>query len=189
MDLQQRLQNLEDTLAHQRLQNDELKTQLATKEDQDIKIKMLEQQLGELKFEKAELQSHLDEKVGAVGALDVSPSCQCTENEFFVHSSLAQRSYKTLKNFVIGKSDQIFAIITENGDMRANIQRLQVELAREQADSVEMHRSKRKLLSEQREQMLLMQEMHVSRLGRMGGDFIRLVLQVKTVILELIFRR
>lgn len=54
-------------------------------------------------------------------------------------------------------------MMTENYEMRANIELLTVELVKGQADNEKMIDLKQKMLSEQKRQMHLMQEMHVSQ--------------------------
>jgi hypothetical protein len=67
-----------------------------------------------------------------------------------------QRSNKSLKVFVIEKSEKIYQMMAENTEMRANFEQLKFKLGKEQTDNDD----KRHLLTEQNR---LMQEMHVRR--------------------------
>jgi predicted RNase H-like nuclease (RuvC/YqgF family) len=72
VELQQKIIDLENHLAQNRHHNEELSMKLESMNEEQDKVRMLEQRVSELKFDNAELQSQVEEKSAAVSAVEVS---------------------------------------------------------------------------------------------------------------------
>jgi predicted RNase H-like nuclease (RuvC/YqgF family) len=72
VELQQKIIDLENHLAQNRHHNEELSMKLEAMNEEQDKVRMLEQRVSELKFDNAELQSQVEEKSAAVSAVEVS---------------------------------------------------------------------------------------------------------------------